>query len=111
MGAPTKKSDVFSFGIILWQLCTTTVPYADILMEDMVAVLRKDSRRPPLNGIEENGLKSLIENCWNSVPELRPSFEEICDKLNSIHVENVEALGRNRTLPVVRTKASPFPCC
>ena len=109
--APTKKSDVFSFGIILWQLCTTTVPYADILMEDMVAVLRKDSRRPPLNGIEENGLKSLIENCWNSVPELRPSFEEICDKLNSIHVENVEALGRNRTLPVVRTKASPFPCC
>ena len=75
-------------------------------MEDLVAVLRKDSKRPSLEGVDP-GLSPLIAACWSSDPADRPSFEEICDRLNAIHVDNVQALGRNRTLPVLKTKASP----
>ena len=107
---PSKAADVFSFGIILWQLCTTQVPYADVQMEDLVAELRRDVSRPPLDGVDK-GLEQLIQSCWDSNPALRPSFQEVCDRLNALHVDNVEALGRARTLPVVRTRASPFPCC
>lgn len=75
-------------------------------MEDLVAVLRKDAKRPSLDNVDA-GLAPLITACWASDPNDRPTFEEICDRLNSVHVENVQALGRNRTLPVLTTKTSP----
>jgi len=56
-------------------------------------------------------LRPLITACWDSNPEARPEFQEICDRLNSLRVDNVQTLGRSRAMPSLQTKASPFPCC
>jgi len=108
--APSKKSDVFSFGMVFWQLATTKIPYSEIPLSDLIAVKRKDVLRPSIEGIDK-GIAELIVQCWNSDPAQRPSFSLICDKLNNLHVEKVEALGRTRSLPVFLAKGSPFPCC
>jgi serine/threonine protein kinase len=92
-GPPSRQSDVFSFAIILWQLATCQVPYGNVPLEDLISVLRKDRQRPPLDQLEP-GIAQLVEHCWHSDPSKRPAFEEICDRLNSLHLANVECKNK-----------------
>lgn len=72
---PTQKSDVFSYGLLIYTVITGTYPYQD--EEENIANLIQEGQRPPLaNSIPECWQK-LISQCWDSNPEKRPSFESI----------------------------------
>ena len=80
------KVDVYSFGILLNELVQGIEPFSNIMpvvsddqtLKDMIT----EGNRPQLATAPKK-LQSLIEACWHSDPEQRPSFEDIVEELST----------------------------
>nr|XP_033931673.1 mitogen-activated protein kinase kinase kinase 7 isoform X2 [Pseudochaenichthys georgianus] len=74
----SEKCDVFSWGIILWEVITRRKPFDEIggpAFRIMWAV--HNGTRPPLIKNVPKPLESLMTRCWSKDPSQRPSMEEI----------------------------------
>lgn len=82
------KADVYSFGIILWEVCTRIQPYKDMNIMQIINFVCNENGRPDCNLLPldqmPKGLLELIENCWNTDPNLRPDFSSILFTLNKM---------------------------
>ncbi|XP_062134135.1 mitogen-activated protein kinase kinase kinase 20-like [Drosophila sulfurigaster albostrigata] len=95
-GKYTEKCDVFSFGIIFWEVMSRKKPFEDLKDMHPLAIQKKVSEgvRPNVNDImkfaNSHLVKQSIEECWDEDPELRPRMKEvICD----INVDSKNDIG------------------
>jgi len=83
-----KKSDVYSYAIIIWELLTRRVPWEGLNREQIEANVRNGIRPPmPANDGSDQAKMILIDlmtACWQDAPEARPSFAQIYAKLSSL---------------------------
>lgn len=94
---PTEKSDVYSFGIVLWAIFANKEPYENAICAEQLLICIKSGNRPNVEDIIEHCPKeiiSLMELCWETNPEVRPTFPSIEEKFRPFYVsqfeENVE---------------------
>ncbi|CAN6243710.1 unnamed protein product [Urochloa humidicola] len=73
----TEKCDIFSFGVIMWELCTLSRPWEGIPPVQIVYSVANDGARLE---IPDGPLGSLIADCWAEA-ERRPSCQEILTRL------------------------------
>ncbi|XP_049347135.1 serine/threonine-protein kinase EDR1-like [Solanum verrucosum] len=73
----TEKCDIFSFGVIMWELCTLNRPWEGIPPNRVVYAVANEGSRLE---IPEGPLGRLIVDCW-AEPNERPSCEEIFSRL------------------------------
>ncbi|OXA52679.1 integrin-linked protein kinase [Folsomia candida] len=72
-----KAADMWSFAIILWELATRNVPFADLSpMEAGMKIALESLRIQILPGISQH-LTKLIRICMNEDPGKRPTFDMI----------------------------------
>jgi len=78
-----KSIDVYAFAIMLWELWTGDVPYAEMRTMSAIETYVSRGGRPSLaDGCDKNKfvrwpreLKMLIEQCWFQKPNRRPTFD------------------------------------
>jgi len=79
-------ADVYSYGILLWEIFTREVPYADMSAIEAAYEVAKNNLRPYISlGITPRK-KALICRCWHEDPKARPSFEDILGLLPSLYL-------------------------
>ncbi|XP_015249231.1 PREDICTED: mitogen-activated protein kinase kinase kinase 10 [Cyprinodon variegatus] len=80
----SKSSDVWSFGVLLWELLTGEVPYREI---DALAVaygVAMNKLTLPIPSTCPEPFVQLLRECWSSNPRARPSFSSILRRLQAI---------------------------
>ncbi|KAM5299970.1 fibroblast growth factor receptor 4 isoform 2-T2 [Ctenodactylus gundi] len=80
----THQSDVWSFGILLWEIFTLGgSPYPGIPVEELFTLLREGHRmdRPPNCPPE---LYGLMRECWHAAPSQRPTFKQLVEALDKV---------------------------
>jgi len=75
--------DIYSFGIILWEMITLKSPFTDYTnMQSFIkGVISGD--RPDLSLVRETKLQDLLKRCWSSNPKNRPSFRTILQRIDT----------------------------
>ena len=69
--------DVYSFGMVLWELWERKRPYEELPSRFDVIDAIKAGNRPPISESCPTGLMSLIQRCWQYDPARRPKFSYI----------------------------------
>lgn len=70
------KSDVWAFGVLLWEIATYGMsPYPGIDLSQVYELLEKDYRMDRPEGCPEK-VYELMRACWRWIPAERPSFAE-----------------------------------
>ena len=72
----TEKADVYSFGVILWELVSESEPFRGV-HHFQVLKLVSSGERPTIPSDAHPVLKELIQACWAQNPSSRPVFTDI----------------------------------
>ncbi|KAL0609200.1 Mitogen-activated protein kinase kinase kinase 21 [Plecturocebus cupreus] len=80
----SKGSDIWSYGVLLWELLTGEVPYRGI---DGLAVaygVAVNKLTLPIPSTCPEPFAKLMKECWHQDPHVRPSFALILEQLSAI---------------------------
>ncbi|PRP75069.1 hypothetical protein PROFUN_03905 [Planoprotostelium fungivorum] len=100
----SSKSDVFSFGVVVWEILTCQDPYPDSTPLEVAMAVATKGLRLPIPSDTDPSHQKLLSQCWQTLPEDRPNFAEICaflgimkediQAVEGITVDPVEALNQ-----------------
>ena len=94
-----KESDIYSFGMIMWEFTTGKKPFHDrshnyILISDILK-----GERPQITDDTPGFYAELMKKCWDHNPENRPTAEEIRDCLEKYYYYGYGITGeKNREI-------------
>jgi len=84
----TKESDIYSFGMIMWEHTTGKKPFHDRPHDQYLMLDILEGERPQITDDTPEFYAELMKSCWDHNPENRPTAQEIysffigCQPLN-----------------------------
>eukprot|EP00008_Paramoeba_atlantica_P009178 CAMPEP_0201482664 /NCGR_PEP_ID=MMETSP0151_2-20130828/6929_1 /ASSEMBLY_ACC=CAM_ASM_000257 /TAXON_ID=200890 /ORGANISM="Paramoeba atlantica, Strain 621/1 / CCAP 1560/9" /LENGTH=181 /DNA_ID=CAMNT_0047865449 /DNA_START=530 /DNA_END=1075 /DNA_ORIENTATION=+ len=79
----TRAGDVYSFGMVLWEIVTHETPFANMLPLHIARSIDQ-GELPPIPRTCENNFAFLTREAWSKDPNLRPDFVTICKILRHL---------------------------
>ncbi|KAL3851745.1 hypothetical protein ACJMK2_015458 [Sinanodonta woodiana] len=98
-GSYNSKSDVWSYGVVLWELMTRGVnPYPEVDNWDIVRYLKKGRRLPQPQYCPDQ-LFTVMQKCWLMDAHSRPTFSELAREIQDMMTVLEQAMhqGQQRT--------------
>ena len=77
----TKESDIYSFGMIMWEHTTGKKPFHDRPHDHYLMLDILNGKRPQITDDTPEFYAELMKKCWNHNPKNRPTAEEIWNHL------------------------------
>lgn len=100
LGLPYNHTvDTFSFGILFWQVCTLTTPFAGFSTKIHAKRVVRGNHRPKTDPTWPLAWVNLMDDCWSSDIFRRPSF----DYISSIIQQQVDDLYNDYGILPTRT--------
>jgi len=92
-GIYTSQSDVWSFGVLLWEIETGgCAPYAGMVLNELLTKLKAGHRLEKPRYCTD-WLYAIMLRCWNANPKTRPTFEELSDELHRMLRQETDYLA------------------
>ncbi|XP_008450756.2 serine/threonine-protein kinase EDR1 [Cucumis melo] len=79
-----EKCDVYSFGIILWELATLRLPWSGMNPMQVVGAVGFRNLRLEIPKEVDPTVARIIRECWQTDPNLRPSFSQLANILKPL---------------------------
>ncbi|XP_047071882.1 dual specificity protein kinase splA-like isoform X1 [Lolium rigidum] len=93
-----EKSDVYSFGVVLWEIATHKIPWNTLNPMQVIGAVGFMDQRLEIPSDTDPEWASIIESCWDSDPQCRPSFRELLERLQELQKQYaVEAQTHRKT--------------
>ncbi|GBC20896.2 kinase-like domain-containing protein [Rhizophagus irregularis DAOM 181602=DAOM 197198] len=85
-----EKSDVYSIGVLLWEISSGRPPFHGKPYDIGLALsILENLRETPIHGTPVEYIK-LYTDCWNIEPDSRPTINQVVDRLKEIMIkENI----------------------
>ncbi|EXX76856.1 Ssk22p [Rhizophagus irregularis DAOM 197198w] len=87
-GAFSKESDIYSIGMIMWELTTGCKPFANIDHDVDLIYKIIDGKQPEITKDTPECFANLMKRCWDSDPSRRPLITEITESFNNWYHKN-----------------------
>jgi serine/threonine protein kinase len=86
-----EAADIYSFGIMLWELISRDVPYADVqggppmaVVSQLINKVVRKGERPAVPAGCPEPLAVLVRACWDQNPKARPPFKSVLEQLQGM---------------------------
>ncbi|RIB24989.1 kinase-like domain-containing protein [Gigaspora rosea] len=96
-----EKSDIYSLGILLWELTSGISPFEGLNVFNIVHKIIINNERPETVPDTPSGYIDLIKKCWSSNQKDRPTTGFILNQLEKLSTESINTIT-NRI--VIRSK-------
>ena len=90
----SKFSDVYGYGIILWELATREEVYQGLETTQIIAKVANENLRPPIP--QDCPWKDIMVQCWAENPLDRLEFSDIVKELNLLTAELQQTNGQGQ---------------
>ncbi|RIB01479.1 kinase-like domain-containing protein [Gigaspora rosea] len=94
-GHYTKQSDIYSLGMIMWEVINGCKPFCDREYDAFLILEIIYGLRPKFIDGTPQELIDLIEKCWNYIPSKRPTANEIMNDLDFITQKEIQSADMN----------------
>ncbi|CAI2162709.1 3605_t:CDS:2 [Funneliformis geosporum] len=93
-----KKSDVYSVGVVLWQITSGRIPFEFELPDfSLVQSIIEGKREIAIKGIPSKYVE-IYTACWEGNPKNRPNIQQVLKKLNEIEIIGEKSRGTESTV-------------
>eukprot|EP00731_Ephydatia_muelleri_P003645 Em0001g3645a len=96
-GKHSMESDIYAFGILLWEIVTHEVPYKGLSGAQIMSRVNKN-QRPTIPSFCHERLRRIIQECWDSEPKNRPSFKTILQLLEAANGSESQKVAKLETI-------------
>lgn len=91
--AYTVKADIYSLGLVFWEILTRRIPFGDV--EDFsLERVDVEGLRPTLPQSADPLLASLITDCWQGDPDMRPTADDVVRRLEELIARRAASVNR-----------------
>ncbi|POG61676.1 kinase-like domain-containing protein, partial [Rhizophagus irregularis DAOM 181602=DAOM 197198] len=112
----SQKSDIYSFGMIMWELTTGCKPFANVEHDHNLIFKILDGERPEITNDTPEWFANLMKKCWDSDPSKRPTaveinrewgivskigFKEAFEQAEKKRLELIQEQARNKRLELI----------
>ncbi|XP_077353108.1 fibroblast growth factor receptor 1-A-like isoform X2 [Festucalex cinctus] len=107
----THQSDVWSFGVLLWEIFTLGAsPYPGVPVEDLFKLLKEGHRMDKPNGCTQD-LYVMMQECWHAVPSQRPTFPTLVQRLDALLASLAKQDYLDLSAPLIQIQNLPMGSC
>ncbi|CAF1344530.1 unnamed protein product [Rotaria sordida] len=80
----STKSDVWSFGVLLWECLTGEIPYKGFDQMQVAFGIATNKYSLPIPSTCPEEFSQLMKDCWQLLPQDRPTFNQLYEKIDKI---------------------------
>ncbi|XP_066115041.1 vascular endothelial growth factor receptor 1 isoform X2 [Saccopteryx bilineata] len=92
----STKSDVWSYGVLLWEIFSLGgSPYPGVQMDEDFCSRLKEGMRMKAPEYATPEIYQIMLDCWHRDPKERPKFAELVEKLGDLLQANVQQDGKD----------------
>eukprot|EP01117_Protostelium_nocturnum_P014861 TRINITY_DN5701_c0_g1_i1.p1 TRINITY_DN5701_c0_g1~~TRINITY_DN5701_c0_g1_i1.p1 ORF type:complete len:2449 (-),score=807.95 TRINITY_DN5701_c0_g1_i1:2-7348(-) len=100
----SPKSDVFAFGVVIWEIITCLEPYADMTPLEAAIEVARNGKRLAIPSNAHPALQHVMKESWHADPKDRPDFADLTGFFSDVEGQKGQAPSSYPSL----VKYAPF---